>query len=227
MKTRILRSLHDWQALAMDMKTKKQGKGDLGSSREELLEELRHALLPAEGPTASDPIRGNADVLISLWRQQYPGEDVRALMLGLRIRRLGMLLDEVTMRQCEIAGLKLNEMLLLMALRRVGEPYCLRPTDILKMHSVTSGTVTYRIDQLTKQDLAERIPDPTDRRGYLIRLTPRGLRVVSEMMERLIEAFSRQMRPLTDISGALTVFEESLRLFEQCIEPLARESGAP
>jgi len=31
---------------------------------------------------------------------------------------------------------------------------------------------------------------------------------------------------MTDIPGALTIFEESLRLFEQCIEPLATESGA-
>lgn len=210
----------------MDMKTKKQAKHDLGSSREALIEELRHALAPPEGAAASDPIRGNSDVLVSLWRRQYPGEDVRALMLGLRVRRIGMLLDEVTMRQCELAGLKLNEMLLLMALRRVGEPYCLRPTDILKMHSVTSGTVTYRIDQLTKQDLAERIPDPNDRRGFLVRLTPRGLSIVSEMMERLVEAFSRHLCPLTDIPGALPAFEESLRLFEQCIEPLAHDSQA-
>lgn len=76
-----------------------------------------------------------------------------------------MLLDEISTKECEAVGLKLNEMLLMMALRRVGPPYALRPTDILKMHSVTSGTATYRIDQLTKQDLAERIPDPSDRRG--------------------------------------------------------------
>ena len=208
------------------MKKTKQGRDDLESTREGLIEELRHALSRNADPSENDPIRGNSDVLISQWRQQYAGESSQALMLALRVRRIGMLLDEVTMRQCEIAGLKLNEMLLLMALRRVGAPYCLRPTDILKMHSVTSGTVTYRIDQLTKQDLAERIPDPNDRRGYLIRLTPRGLSVVSGMMDRLIESFSRHLRPMTDIAGALTIFEESLRLFEQCVEPLARESDA-
>ena len=55
-----------------------------------------------------------------------------------------------------------------MALRLVGEPYSLRPTDILKMHGITSGTATYRIDKLTKQELAESIADLTDRHGYLI-----------------------------------------------------------
>lgn len=219
------RGYTDWQAQPMNKKPKKGKTDDIPSPRAQLIEELRQARSPDASGLTADPIRGNSDVLIAQWRQQYSDESSRALMLGLRLRRLGMLLDEITMRQCEIAGLKLNEMLLLMALRRVGEPFCLRPTDILKMHSVTSGTVTYRIDQLTKQGLAERIPDPNDRRGYLIRLTQEGLAVVSEMMESLFVAFDQHLAPMKNVSGALAIFEESLRLFEQCVEPLARDNN--
>lgn len=165
----------------------------------------------------ADPIWGNSDVLIGQWRDQFAGEDIDALMLGVRIRRLAMLLDEISIKECEAAGLKYNEMLLMMALRRVGPPYALRPTDILKMHSVTSGTVTYRIDQLTKQDLAERAPDPVDRRGYLIRLTPRGLGLIDQVMRRLRWAFRERLAPMAEVPGAMIVFEESLRAYERCL----------
>ena len=170
----------------------------------------------AEGLQA-DPIWGNSDVLVGQWRNQFPGEDIDALTLGIRIRRLAMLLDEMTIAAGETAGLKLNEMLLLMALRRVGPPYALRPTDILKMHSVTSGTATYRIDQLTKQDLAERMADPNDRRGYLIQLTPRGLKVIDKLMRQLKGNFRQTLAPMAAVPLALSVFEESLRAFERCV----------
>ncbi|WP_179396152.1 MarR family winged helix-turn-helix transcriptional regulator [Lacticaseibacillus absianus] len=36
------------------------------------------------------------------------------------------------------------------------------------------SNVTRRLDQLTRQGLVERTPDPTDRRARIIRLTPAG-----------------------------------------------------
>jgi DNA-binding MarR family transcriptional regulator len=183
-----------------------------------LLDQLAGAMPGDPLSLQSDPIWGNSDVLVSQWQKQFAGEDIAALTLGIRVRRIAMLLDEMTIQECEAAGLKLNEMLLLMALRRVGEPYCLRPTDILKMHSVTSGTATYRIDQLTKQELAERIADPTDRRGYLIRLTPRGLKIVDAVLHRLLETFRKKLRPMEAVPEGVKLFEESLRLYERCIE---------
>ncbi len=39
---------------------------------------------------------------------------------------------------------------------------------------VTSGTTTNRIDRLAKKGLVERLPDPSDRRGVLVRLTDEG-----------------------------------------------------
>lgn len=184
----------------------------------ELLHELAGTLPIDSTSLQTDPIFGNSDVLVSQWEKQFAGEDIVALTLGIRARRIAMLIDEMMIQACESAGLKLNEMLLLMALRRVGEPYCLRPTDILKMHSVTSGTATYRIDQLTKQELAERIADPTDRRGYLIRLTPRGLKIVDDVLHRMLEAFRKKLRPIEAVPRGVMVLEESLRLYERCLE---------
>ena len=183
----------------------------------DLMQLISGALTVKAAGVQADPIQGNSDVLAAQWREQFAGEDITAMTLGLRMRRIAMLIDEACIRECEPLGLKLNELLLLMALRRVGAPYELRPTDILKMHSVTSGTATYRIDQLTKQELAVRIPDPTDRRGYLVRLTPRGLKMVDAVLHRLLHNFRADLQPMSAIPGAVEVLEEMLRLYERCI----------
>lgn len=183
----------------------------------DLLEQMSETLTAKAAGVQADSIQGNSDVLVSQWQKQFAGEDIAVLTLGIRVRRVAMLIDELLLKECEAVGIKLNEMLLLMALRRVGPPCALRPTDILKMHSITSGTVTYRIDQLAKQDLAERVNDPSDRRGYLIRLTPRGLKIVDSILHRLLDAFRVNLQPMAAIPGALPMFEESLRLYERCI----------
>ena len=60
------------------------------------------------------------------------------------------------------------------ALRRAGTPYQRSPGQLLTQTLVTSGTMTIRIDRLTKTGLVERLPDPSDRRGVLVRLTAEG-----------------------------------------------------
>lgn len=180
-------------------------------------------------PLQHDLIHGNSDVLTGQWAKQYDGEDVSPLTLAIRLRRVAMLIDEVSTEACAGAGITLNEMLFLMALRRVGPPHSMRPTDILKMHSVTSGTVTYRIDQLAKQDLAERIADPTDRRGYLIQLTPQGLATIDDVLRKQLHVFRESLQPMSNIPGAIPLLDDALRLYERCISLADRVSsvGAP
>ena len=185
-----------------------------------LFEALADVKPAARSGLQADPVWGNSDVLADQWRAQFAGTNIDGFALTVRMRRIAMLIDEISIAECEAVGLKLNEMLLRLALRRGGPPYCLRPTDITKMHSVTSGTVTYRIDQLTKQDLAERIQDPDDRRGYLIRLSPRGLAIINKLILRFIELFNRDLQPMADVPGAMRMFEESVRAFERCITML-------
>ncbi len=199
------------------MATSKKTRTSSPSSEGErqLLDAIGEAIASHASEAQADPIWGNSDVLVGQWRKQFRGEEIDALLVGIRVRRIAMLLDEISIKECAASGLKLNEMLLLMALRRMGEPFSLRPMEILKMHSVTSGTATYRIDQLTKQGLAVRDPDPVDRRGYLIRLTPHGLKVIDALLHRMQKSFREALRPMTELPGALPLFENSLRLFEK------------
>lgn len=190
-----------------------------GAPAHDLLEAYSAALPTPLAEPDLNTVWGNADVLVHQWRRELGDEGSEGVLMGIRIRRIGMLLDELTMAHSEAEGVKHTDFLLLMALRRLGDPYAMRPTDILKMHSVTSGTATYRIDQLAKQDLAERLPDPRDRRGYLVRLTPRGKKIVDTVMARMQAEFNERLAPFAQVAGGHDVLEAALRLFEACIEP--------
>ena len=76
----------------------------------------------------------------------------------------------------------------LAALRRAGAPYELSPGRLLRETLVTSGTMTNRVDRLAARGLVERLPDPHDRRGVLVRLTPEGKATVDDAFEALLEA---------------------------------------
>ena len=189
----------------------------------DLLEAYAKALPHEAPPFEENTVWGTADMLVHQWRRELGVEGSAPLLMGIRIRRIGMLLDKLIIDECRAQGVKHADFMLLMALRRIGEPYALRPTDILRMHSVTSGTATYRIDQLTKQELAERLPDPNDRRGYLIRLTPRGHQVVDGVLHRLGASFSEHLAPFGQVPDGFEVLEAGLRLFESCLQGLAGE----
>ena len=76
----------------------------------------------------------------------------------------------------------------LAALRRAGGDYELSPGRLLKETLVTSGTMTNRVDRLAARGFVERLPDPNDRRGVLVRLTPEGREAVDGAFEALIAA---------------------------------------
>lgn len=114
------------------------------------------------------------DRLVAAWRRERPDLDVEPLEVLSRVSRLARHLDRA--RRLAFAELQLEtwEFDVLTALRRAGAPYQLSPGQLLTQTLVTSGTMTNRIDRLTKKGLVERLPDPSDRRGVLVRLTPEG-----------------------------------------------------
>mgnify|MGYP006171178523 CR=1 FL=1 len=58
---------------------------------------------------------------------------------------------------------------------RAGAPYELSPGQLLRETLVTSGTMTNRVDRLERRGLVERLPDPNDRRGVLVRRRRSGV----------------------------------------------------
>ena len=86
---------------------------------------------------------------------------------------------------------------MLAALRRAGSPYVLSPGRLLGRTLVTSGTMTNRIDRLEAGGLVERLPDPSDRRGVHVRLTPTGKDRVDGAMADLLDQERRILEVLS------------------------------
>ncbi|WP_411126056.1 MarR family winged helix-turn-helix transcriptional regulator [Streptomyces sp. x-19] len=141
------------------------------------------------------------DRLVAAWRRERPDLDVEPLEVLSRVFRLARHLDRARRLAFSEVGLEPWEFDVLTALRRAGAPYQLSPGALLTQTLVTSGTMTNRIDRLAKKELVERLPDPSDRRGVLVRLTAKGRDKADESLaglltqERAILAeLSRQQR---------------------------------
>lgn len=58
------------------------------------------------------------------------------------------------------------------------------PTEVAGFLGLTSGAVTNMVDRLSTAGLLERTPNPSDRRGSLLRLSSAGEAVVADYRER-------------------------------------------
>lgn len=119
-------------------------------------------------------MRDEVDRLVAAWRRERPDLDVEPLEVLSRVSRLSRHLDRARRMAFAELGLEPWEFDVLTSLRRAGAPYQLSPGQLLTQTLVTSGTMTNRIDRLTTKGLVERLPDPSDRRGVLVRLTVTG-----------------------------------------------------
>lgn len=71
-------------------------------------------------------------------------------------------------------GLTWETFSVIASLRRAGEPFQMNPTELQRMSLLTSGAMTNRIDRVEEQGLVERLPDPVDGRGVIVKLTAKG-----------------------------------------------------
>jgi len=85
---------------------------------------------------------------------------------------------------------------LLAALRRSGRPYELNPTQLMRATMLSSGGMTKRLDRLVDAGLVKRRPDPADRRGILVGLTPGGKAAVDKAVEDHVANEERLLRSL-------------------------------
>src|SRR5512144_1590153 len=116
-------------------------------------------------------MRDEVDELIEAWERERSDLDLDAMAVFSRITRLARHLDLARREAFTRHGIESWEFDVLAALRRAGAPYELSPGRLLRETLVTSGTMTNRVDRLAARGLVERLPDPHDRRGVLVRLT--------------------------------------------------------
>ena len=129
------------------------------------------------------------DTLLDQWKHERPDLDAELMAFCGRIRRLSVYLDRRINEALKPFGLAVWGFDILSTLRRHGKPYAMTPKHIMETVTLTSGGMTNRIDKLEELGFVERQPAPGDRRSLLVRLTPKGLKVVNKALEaRLAEA---------------------------------------
>jgi DNA-binding MarR family transcriptional regulator len=132
-------------------------------------------------------MRDEVDRLVEAWQRERPDLEVRPMHVLSRVSRLGHHLDRARRQAFAEHGIESWEFDVLAALRRAGTPYELSPGRLLRETLVTSGTMTNRVDRLAARGFVERLPDPRDRRGVLVRLTEAGRAKVDGALSSLLD----------------------------------------
>lgn len=141
----------------------------------------------------------HVDKIVAQWRRERPDLDVGPMEVIGRIVRLANLLNQEMERVFVHHELTAASFDVLATLRRAGTPYTLSPGDLMDSTMVTSGTMTNRIDRLVASGLVERRPNPKDKRGFLICLTPAGHALIDRAVE---EHVARQKELVASLDGA-------------------------
>jgi len=132
------------------------------------------------------------DEIYSAWDREFPETDTGPLRPITRLARLGVLLDAFQQDVLSPLGLVMSDFTLIAALRRLGPPYQASPSELYNVLERSSGGMTKLIKRLENLELVERLPDPSDGRSSLARLTERGL----DIHEKAFHAFSTAAREL-------------------------------
>jgi MarR family transcriptional regulator, 2-MHQ and catechol-resistance regulon repressor len=93
-----------------------------------------------------------------------------------------------------------------------------------RLIDLTSGSMTTAIDRLETRHLVERVDHATDRRAWLIHLTPEGKALISKVFAGHEEAMERAMRGLSNTERA-TLTDLLKRLGTTAEEQLTQEEG--
>lgn len=132
-------------------------------------------------------------------------------------------------------GLSWETFSLIAALRRSGKPYELNPTELQRQSLLTSGAMTNRIDRVEALGLVERRPDPADRRGVIVRLTPTGRALADKAIAvhfketaNVLDALSaREAAQMDDLLAKLLLSLEQAAPGSQPAKPKARRKTRP
>jgi DNA-binding MarR family transcriptional regulator len=143
-------------------------------------------------------MRDEVDRLVDAWQRERPDLDLGPMEVLSRVSRLNHHLDKARRRAFAEHGIESWEFDVLAALRRAGAPYELSPGRLIRETLVTSGTMTNRVDRLVTRGFVERLPDPHDRRGVLVRLTEQGRATVDGALAGLL---GRERELLAGLNG--------------------------
>jgi DNA-binding MarR family transcriptional regulator len=156
------------------------------------------------------------DAIVEQWRRERPDLDPTPMEVFGRVVRAGRLTEDRQLPTFARYGLTGPDFDLLATLRRTGAPFRLTPTVLRRTAMVSSGGMTKRIDRLERLGHVTRVPDPSDRRGVLVELTPAAVRLVDEVVVEHLANEERLLAPLAPDQRQQVV--KALRLLLAALE---------
>ena len=146
-------------------------------------------------------LKDHIDWVIEGWEKERPDLNVEPIAVINRLERLHSYLRGEVAAVFEPFGLTGPSFAVIATLRRAGKPYQLSQRALMDALQLTGGTVSVRIDRLERDGIVERLSDPHDQRGVLVRLTEVGERLFDQVAplhlaneDRLLSALSMQQR---------------------------------
>lgn len=137
------------------------------------------------------------DRIVEQWGRERPDLDLTPTEVVGRVDRLAVYLRRAVDETLGEFDLHRGGFAVLAALRRSGSPYRLHPTELFTGLLSSSGAMTNRLDRLESAGLIHRVPDPEDRRGVLVELTPAGKTLAEEAAEAHLTNERQLLAPLT------------------------------
>lgn len=143
---------------------------------------------------------GAADVVgrgIALWRAERPDIDSSGKAVVGRLLHLEGLIMAAANAALLPYGLKFQEYGVLATLRVQGPPYRLTPSQLQDALLFTSGGLSNLIKRLEANGWVKRTDHPSDGRGVLVSLTPKGRQLADQAMPEHANTESRLLRMFT------------------------------
>jgi DNA-binding MarR family transcriptional regulator len=112
--------------------------------------------------------------------------------LGDEVRANQRATDVVDELICQLLGINRTDARCLDILDQHGS---MSAGDLAEASRLSTGAITAVIDRLERAGLAERVPDPADRRRVLVELTPKAHAVSNELM---VEPMRKLYQPMAE-----------------------------
>lgn len=109
------------------------------------------------------------------------------LKLVIALSRAGQSIQRRGLKSVKDGGLTTSQFGVLEVLYHKGD---LRICDIIKKTLSTGGNMTVVIDNLQKDGLVSRYPDPSDRRATLISITEKGKQLIDDIFPKHIDTLN-------------------------------------
>ena len=122
------------------------------------------------------------DEVIATWKRERPDLDMEPLRVSMLLRRALEVLERRRLDLLSTFDLTPSGLDLLAALRRVGQPYRLTPSDLARGSLLTAGSISQRLARLEEAGMVERSVDRNDRRVVQVELTKKGLATIDKVL---------------------------------------------